>query len=84
MHRWRKKEVAFSNKKMNEGVKVCISFLEKHIDAMMLLAAADEPVLQRDYKALRKVLPGAQGHPSDAETAYRKSREKRQDSLLVL
>jgi len=77
--RVKKKEVALSNKKLNDGVKDCISFLEKHIDKMMLIAAADEPALQMDYKALRKVLPRASGRPSDAEAAYRKSRERKQE-----
>ncbi len=73
----KKKEVALTNKNLEKGVKDCILFLKKNIDQMMLIATEADSSLLSAYKAARRVLPRGQGRPSDAETAYRKSRERK-------
>jgi hypothetical protein len=73
----RKKEVAAKNAKQEKSISDCIDFLEQAIDPLMHLATKEDRELRALYKSARAVLPRAQGRPSDAEAAYRKSRHHR-------
>ncbi len=73
----KKKEVAARNAKEEKSIRDCIDFLEQAVDPLMHLATREDAELRSHYKGARSVLPRAQGRPSDAEAAYRKSRHHR-------
>jgi len=70
----RRRDVAEKNRQLNDGIAECIDMLEHTIDPLMIMATENDHELKDKYKACRKVLARIPGRPSDAESAYRKSR----------